>query len=62
MEGYFSKTLNIAKKNNINILDAFIALKISEKYPGITIEEFENKCSEFKDMYLKDECMSLDDI
>lgn len=62
MDGYFIKTLTAAKNNDINILDAYIALRISEKYPNITHDEFENRCSEFKDKYLKNEYVTFEDI
>lgn len=62
MNAYFTELLLLTKKLNINIFDAFIAQKISEQFPDLSIEEFENICSEFKDNYLKNEYVTLDDL
>lgn len=62
MTHYFTKLLELIKEMEINVLDAYIAQIVKDKYPTSSIEEFEEMCSKIKDTYLKNEYLSIEDI
>ena len=61
MKPYFTQLLKTLDELNINILDAYIAHIINDRFPNLSEKEFENICSEYKDKYLKNEYFTLDD-
>jgi len=62
MTHYFTELLELIDKMKINVLDAYIAQIVKDKYAFSSVEEFEEMCSKVKDNYLKNEYLSLDDI